>query len=200
MLANNPYIQFIIMIGLAAGAIAYFPVLIILLTRDTFAWSFDRLIPAKFAEVNDRWGTPIFNIAFNFALCWIYMVILTYFSSYFVTLFATTWDMGQLGLILVPLSLAFLPLRKSLWETSPLKKYVILAIPVVSIIGILGAVEPAVALWIYSTNPYMGFGLSGLELLIASFVTPFVLYWVIRAIRHRQGLDVTLISRQIPPE
>jgi len=46
----------------------------------------------------------------------------------------------------------------------------------------------------------MGFGLASLELIIAVSVAPFVLYWIIRAVRRRQGIDLDFIFRELPPE
>jgi amino acid transporter len=200
MLANNPYLQLIIMIGMAGCVLTWIPYMTLVTTRSMFAWSFDRLIPAKFAEVSDRFHTPVFNILFNFGVGWICLVIFTYFSSYVLFFFAAAWATTMIGMTLTPLAAALLPLRKQLWNNSPIKKYMIGPIPAVTIFGLLGAFQGALGFWIFSTAPELGFGLTSLELLVALYVTPFLLYWIIRAYRRRQGIDLDLLFKEVPPE
>jgi len=200
MLADNVYLQLLLTIAYVATVLAYVPYTVLLSTRDLFAWAFDRLLPSKFAEVNERWHTPVFNIMFTFAVGWVTLMVFTYFSSYVLFFFATGWDTTLIEISLVCLAAMLLPLRKVLWDASPAKKYMIGAIPVISIAGLIGTFYNSLAVWIYSTTPAMGFGLPSLLLTIVIFVVPFILYWIVRAIRRRQGINLDLIFREIPPE
>lgn len=200
MLADNPYLQLLLTIAYTATVLAYVPYTILLSTRDLFAWSFDRLIPSKFAEVNERTHTPVFNIVFTFAVGWVTLMVFTYLSSYVLFFFAIGWDTTLVEISLVCVAAMLLPLRKVLWDGSPAKKYMIGAIPVIVIAGIIGTFYNALSVWIYSTTPAMGFGLPSVLLTVVIFVLPFILYWIVRAIRRRQGIDLDLIFRQVPPE
>lgn len=200
MLADNPYLQLLLTIAYTATVLAYVPYTVLLSTRDLFAFSFDRLIPSKFAEVNERWHTPVFNIIFTFAVGWVTLMVFTYLSSYVVYFFATGWDTTLIEISLVCFAAMVIPLRKAFWNASPAKKYMIGAIPVISIAGIVGTFYNALSVWIYSTTPAMGFGLQSEMLTITIFVIPFVLYWIVRAVRRRQGIDLDIIFRELPPE
>jgi APA family basic amino acid/polyamine antiporter len=200
MLADNVYIQLLLTIGYAAAALAFLPYAVLLLTRDVFAWAFDRLLPSRFADVSERWHTPVFNIVFNFVLVWVLLVIFTYFGSYMPFFFATGWDTSLIEVTVLCLAAMVLPLRKRLWDLSPAKKYTVGGIPVVSIAGAIGAFYSFVAVWIFSTAPALGFGLASLSIIIVIAVIPFVLYWIIRAVRRRQGIDLDLVFADVPPE
>jgi hypothetical protein len=39
-----------------------------------------------------------------------------------------------------------------------------------------------------------------ITLILSILVISFVLYWIIRAIRKRQGIDIDALFREIPPE
>jgi amino acid transporter len=200
MLADNPYLQFLLMIAYAATVLAYFPVNILVCTRDMFAWAFDRLLPSKFAEVSERWHTPVFTIVFNMVLGWIFLIIFTYFSAYVLFFFAASWNFTLIAITLLCLAAMLLPFRKHLWDLSPAKKYMMGAVPAITIFGAIGTFYNGLAVWIYSTAPAMGFGLASLLLIIVISVIPFFLYWVIRAIRRRQGINLDILFREVPPE
>jgi hypothetical protein len=74
------------------------------------------------------------------------------------------------------------------------------AIPVISIAGIIGTFYNALSVWVFSTTPSMGFGTQSVILTIVIFVIPFVLYWIVRAVRRSQGIDLDIIFRALPPE
>mgnify|MGYP001102823200 CR=1 FL=1 len=200
MLADNMYVQLLLTVGYAATALAFIPYAVLLLTRDVFAWAFDRLLPSKFADVSERWRTPVFNIVFNFVLVWVLLVVFTYFGSYMPFFFATGWDTSLIEVTVLCIAAMVLPLRKQLWDLSPAKKYTVGGIPVISIAGAIGAFYSFVAVWIFSTAPALGFGLASLMIIIVIAVIPFIFYWIIRAVRRRQGINVDLVFREVPPE
>jgi APA family basic amino acid/polyamine antiporter len=200
MLADNMYIQLLLLICFSAAALAYIPFFMLLGTRGMFAWAFDRLLPAKFAEINDRWHSPVFATLFILAFGWACLLIFTYYAAYTLFFFAATWDIGLISITILCVAAMLLPMRKRLWDLSPAKKYMVGSVPAIVIVGIIGTFYNAVSVWIYSTAPAMGFGLASLELVMAVAIAPFILYWIIRAIRRRQGIDLDFIFREIPPE
>jgi amino acid transporter len=199
MIADNFWLQLLIIIGFICAALALVPIAWVVLTRQIFAWSFDRLIPAKFSEVNDRFHSPIWAIGLNFAIIQAGFIIFTYYSQYMGAFFTITFDVSFFAITMLCLSAACLPLRKSLWEASP-AKYKLFGIPIITIGGIIGALFNGLAVFVYTFTPGVGFGLPSTEIIIAFIFTPFILYWIIKAIRKRQGIDLDLIMREIPPE
>ncbi|MEM0111858.1 MAG: hypothetical protein QXK90_03740, partial [Candidatus Parvarchaeota archaeon] len=200
MIADNPVIQFIIMIGTICGVLAYFPANWLIVTREWFAWSFDRLIPEKVSEVSDKYHTPIWSIIINLIVACIFMVLFIYFIEYLAFFNTAAWDTTLIPIAILCLSAALLPLRKELWSLSPANKYKIGPIPLIVIGGILGFIYNGAAVLFFTITPELGMGLPSTLLLIFTFLIPFVLYWVVRAIRKRQGIDIDLIFKSIPPE
>jgi amino acid transporter len=200
MLANNPVLQFLIMASMVAATFAYVPATMLILSREWFAWSFDRLLPAKFADVSDRFHSQVLCISVNWLIGVIVFVVFTFYSAYLGFFTTVAWDTTLVTVAVLCLAAALLPLRKSLWETSPIRKFQVAGIPVVSIGGVLGLFYNGLAVYAFTFTPILGFGLPSTLVLVATFVVPFVLYWVIAAIRKRQGIDVAMIFQTVPPE
>jgi amino acid transporter len=200
MLANNPVVQFIIMASVVAATFAYVPATMLILSREWFAWSFDRLLPAKFANVSDRFHTPVLSIFVNWALGFVIFIVFTLYSSYLGFFTTAAWDTTLVTVTILCLAAVFLPLRKELWATSPVRNFKIAGIPVVSIGGIIGVFYNGLAVYAFTFTPILGFGLPSTLVLIVTFLVPFVLYWIIAAVRKRQGIDVRIIFQSIPPE
>lgn len=200
MLSNNPVIQFIIMASVVAGTFAYVPATMLIVSREWFAWSFDRLLPAKFAEVSERFHTPVLSISINWVLGFLIFVIFTLYSSYLGFFTTAAWDTTLVTVAVLCLAAALLPLRKDLWAASPVRNFKIGGIPIVSIAGILGLFYNGLAVYAFTFTPILGFGLPSTLVLVVTFIVPFVLYWIIADIRKRQGIDVRMIFQNIPPE
>jgi basic amino acid/polyamine antiporter, APA family len=200
MLANNPIAQFIIMIGMIAATFAYVPATMLVISREWFAWSFDRLLPTRFAQVSDRFHTPVLALVVNTVVGFALFVVFTYYISYLGFFTTVAWDTTLVTVTVVCLSAAVLPLRKSIWQASPAKKYTIGMIPIATIGGLLGTFYNGLAVYAFTFTPILGFGLPSAYVLIATFVIPFILYWVVKAIRKRQGIDLNVIFSSIPPE
>jgi APA family basic amino acid/polyamine antiporter len=200
MIADNPVLQFIIMIGTICGVLAYFPANWLIVTRQWFAWSFDRLLPQRFAEVSDKYHTPLWSIIINLIVAAIFMTLFTYFIDYLAFFTTAAWDTTLVPIALLCLSAALLPLRKELWSLSPANKYRIGPLPVIVIGGVLGFIYNGAAVLFFTITPELGMGLPSTLLLVFTFLIPFILYWIVRAIRRRQGIDIELIFKSIPPE
>jgi amino acid transporter len=200
MLSNNPVVQFIIMASVVAATFAYVPATMLILSREWFAWSFDRLLPAKFANVSDRFHTPVLSIFTNWLIGFIIFVVFTYYSSYLGFFTTAAWDTTLVTVTTLCLAAVFLPLRKDLWATSSVRNFKIGGIPAVSIGGIIGVFYNGLAVYAFTFTPVLGFGLPSTLVLVVTFLVPFVLYWIIAAVRKRQGIDVRMIFQSIPPE
>jgi len=200
MLANNPVAQFLIMIGMIAATFAYVPATMLVISREWFAWSFDRLLPSRFARVSERFHTPVLALFANFLAGLVLFVVFTYYIAYLGFFTTVAWDTTLVTVTVLCLSAALLPLRKNIWNLSPAKKYSLASIPIATIGGLLGTFYNGLAVYAFTFTPILGFGLPSAYIVIATFVIPFALYWVIRAIRKRQGIDLDAIFSSIPPE
>ncbi|MEM3157058.1 MAG: amino acid permease [Nitrososphaerota archaeon] len=199
ILANNPITVILIMIAIIAAAFTFMPINWLIPTRLLFAWSFDRLIPARFASVNERFHTPVFSLIVVFLIveAWLILVATT---PYLGLVFTVTWVWSAVSVGLTCLACALLPLRKEFWEQSPVRKYKILGIPVATIVGLVGFFYQMNGVYQYAAIPELGFGAPQAYLLGASYAVAFALYWIVRAVRARQGIPIDLAFKTLPPE
>ena len=102
------------MLGLICATLAYVPATWLIITRDMFAWSFDRLLPAKFSEVNERFHTPVWSIFANFIVAEILVLLFTYLPQYTSGFFSVGWDATLAETTVLCIAVAVLPLRKTL--------------------------------------------------------------------------------------
>jgi amino acid transporter len=200
MIADNTIAQFLIMLMMIGAVLATSVYMWLLTTRDFLAFSFDRLLPAKFADVSDRTHTPIFNIVFNALLACVIAVAVAYAGSYISYAFVSMFTLSCVEVGLLMFAAIVIPLRKDIWSISSGSKYKVLGIPLISIAGVLGLVYNWGAAVLYVALPQFGWGPQASEFLIATIGVPFVLYWIIRKVRISQGIDVNAVFRTIPPE
>jgi amino acid transporter len=170
-------------------------------SKYLFAWAFDRVIPSKFADVNERFHTPVLSILAMMVFS-VVMLVLYYFmgwSSAF-TLGTVLWGFS---FVVPSLALVAFPyLKKDLFEQAPgFVKAKIASIPVMSIMGLVSAVSFAGIAYIAFITPAdtvpttFGFELTGVIVVVG-----FAIYFASWSYHKRQGIDISKALRQIPPE
>jgi amino acid transporter len=185
-------------IGFFLGGIFYMPQNQILASRMFLAFSFDRLMPKKLGDVSERFHVPVYSILLALAISlvslWIY--VYTNWLGFFSQLFAVAFSffVTSIAAILFPFR------RRELFENSPANIRVA-GVPVMTLLGIGNALF--MALFIYENWVDSALGSNSIQsitLITSVLAISFVAYWIIRAIRRRQGIDIDLLYRQIPPE
>jgi APA family basic amino acid/polyamine antiporter len=86
ILTTNPYFLWFLAITYIAADVAPILTVLMVISRTFFAWSFDRVIPNKFASVSTRFNVPAFTIVVMGIMWAIVFFIYTFFSSSFVSL------------------------------------------------------------------------------------------------------------------
>ena len=176
---------------------------VVLVSRQFFYWSFDRLIPKKFASVNQRWKTPAFSLVFYGCIIEVVMFIAVYTNVLAL--------LSNLSLLLVvgftPSMVAAAALaytRKGIFEKAPgWIQRKIGGVPLTTIYGGLAAVFQIL----------MAILLAGYFPIFGGPVTPasiaFILFWILVTIpwyyyaRHyhlkKEGIDIAWAFQQVPP-
>lgn len=198
-----PVIGIFLSIAFLFWTYAWMPISMVASTRPIMAWSFDRVFPEKFSEVHPTYHTPVYAILLGAVIGWIALLL---YSFGILGVLAQGTFSEFLVLAIVCLSAIVLPYRlKNLYDASPVAWY-IAGIPVLSIIGVLGLITTIVMEYVLAVDPAVGLlseSIGGTERLIANltvFASGFLLYPIIREIRKRQGIDVALAAKEIPPE
>jgi len=205
-MTKSRILQFIVILAMSAWWFGWAGTVFLSSTRVIFAAAFDRLLPEKVAEVEPRTRTPIWALmlmvipsliigalfawnVFNFqtlTLCSTLVIAVTYFGS-------------TIAAILLPF------IKKDLYAASPIAKYKILGIPMISVAGVIFGAFLGFLLyqWIVDPNALYGIGLKNTSSVIymaAMYVLALVIYFGFRIYRTRQGIDVKKIYEEIPVE
>lgn len=199
--ANNPIFAVLVAISFLFWNLpAMFPNTFMPI-RTIFAWSFDRILPSKLSEVNERTHTPVPAII---TASVIVLAILAW--SVLSTSFFTLLSMGVLAGAVTILSvsvaaLAFPFRRPELYRNSP-ANISIVGIPVLSIVAVLSMAVIIGLAYIVLTYPQLGISApwQGLLFMLALIVIGLVIYGIARVVRANQGIQLDLIYQELPPE
>jgi basic amino acid/polyamine antiporter, APA family len=173
-----------------------------LLHRAPFAWSFDRLLPSRFADVSERTHTPVVSIIVTWVICLAAAYWATYGSS-FQTALTLSFLFGYLTPLVCGVAAAVLPYRRpELFKGTP-ADWRIGGVQVIVIVGALCSLTTAFLLFLFLDFAKQ-LGLKNVaEAVSAPFavlVFVFVWYYTAKAIQRRRGIDLDLVFRTIPPD
>jgi APA family basic amino acid/polyamine antiporter len=169
-------------------------------TRAIFAFSFDRLMPRWFADVNERFHTPIKATILTVfgGLVFLYLSTLSFLGTYDNSIVA--WTSGYLIVMIAALAFPFL--RKSLFSSAPsFARSKLGGLPLMSLFGALGAIAVGIVFYYLILDPSVsGFTTTGITVITIVYVIAVVAYFGARAYRKSHGIDVALAFKEIPPE
>jgi len=197
--AGSPVIGIIAIAGFTIALITWLPQTLLLVSRNMFAWSFDNVMPAALSKVDPRSRSPLIAIGVMLVLSIISTAIYS-FTDWFTSITAL------LGLTVSLLTTAvagtLLPFRqRALVEASPYNGKV-LGIPVLTFVGVLAMLGFGGAIAILLWDPGSGTSLSDnpgkVLLVIGVYLAAIAIWWISRAIRKAQGIDIDLAYRELP--
>ncbi|HSO29852.1 MAG TPA: amino acid permease [Candidatus Sulfomarinibacteraceae bacterium] len=209
-IANNPIVTILIALGFILNAHQIVHNCYIGMTRVMVAMSLDRLLPEMVSRVSERFHTPVNAHVIYFVaslpVIWLYNTFALENSDGTTT----TWTSLTLGVTFAcgyvfvgtALAGALLPFRaKTLYEASPGAAYRVGGIPLVTIVGLVGAIAGAVFLYLFLTEASLGLT-SDLAYRVVLGVLVFALGWylVTYFVRRSSGINVDYAFKEIPPE
>jgi amino acid transporter len=173
--------------------------------RTVFAWSFDRLLPEKFAEVNERTHSPVPAILLVMGIVTV-MLIWSVEKTTFQTWLALGVLAGVVCVWIVCIAAFVFPDRRpDLYDSSPANMSVG-GIPLLKIVAPLSFL--AMAFLVFDTLKYPDLALSGISshrwyvpaFMLATAAFGLVVYYGARVWRKGSGVDVDLVYRELPPD
>jgi amino acid transporter len=199
---GNPVLFWLICLSFIVSYLIFVPSYYLVITRNIFAWSFDRVAPSALADVNERYHSPIKAIIVTFVAAEIacaFWALMPVVFSFFNTTLAWTaiWIVPGITAMIFPFR------KRDLYRSSPaITRKEIAGIPLVSICGALLVIIMTWALvYGYLTPAFSGPTLPLAIVITASiFVSGLVVFYAVKAIRKKQGIDLDLVFRQISPE
>jgi len=205
-LTSNRIVQFIVVALMSLWWFGWSGTVFLSSTRVIFAAAFDRLLPEKVAEVDERTGTPIYALL----LMVVPSVIVSYLFAYNIADFQTLTLCSTLVIAVTYLgttiSAILLPyVKPDLYKASPIAKYNILGIPLITVAGVIfgGFLVFLLYQWIFDPNALYGIGISNTSSVIymlSMYVLAGIIYFGFRAYRMRSGIDLDKVHAEIPVE
>jgi amino acid transporter len=189
----------IITTGLFVGNIGWWWLALVFASRIPMAWAFDRVGPPGLAHVSDRFHTPTTAIILTVLLAMIPMY-LVFFTSFISTqlngtfLFTLVWLISAVAAVVLPFR------RKSIFEGSQ-NTARFAGFPVISWTGVVSLVVIGYLSYNAFTNPAIGPSALSARLIILAIVAVSVIIYAISYYYHKaKGMDLSLLSRELPPE
>ena len=209
-IANNPIVTILIAAGFILNGHQIVHNCYIGMTRVMVAMSLDRLLPEMVSRVSDRLHTPVNAHVIYFLaslpVIWLY----NNFTIANADGSSTSWYSLTLGVTFAcgyvfvgtALAGALLPFRaKALYEASPGSAYKVGGFPLVTIVGLVGAIAGVAFLYLFLTEGSLGLT-SDLAYNVVAGVLVFSLGWylVTYFVRRSRGINVEYAFKEIPPE
>src|SRR5919109_136468 len=212
-LSSSRVLQFIVVALMSLWWFGWSGTVFLSSTRVIFAAAFDRLLPEKVAEVDERTGTPIYALL----LMVIPSIVVAYLFSYNIANFrsltlastlviAVTYLGTTIAAILLPY------IKPDLYNASPIAKYKVLGLPLITVAGLIfgGFLVFLLYQWILDPNALYGIGYSinengykngaSIIYMLANYVLAAIIYFGSRAARRREGIDLDKVHAEIPVE
>ncbi len=201
MLTHNPIVLWLLAIAFVAAIMISFLPTYMVSTRNIFAWSFDRIVPAKLSSVNERTHTPTYAIIAVAVLQAIGLVSYTYGPPVFLSLVSGAGMAEILTFIIVAIAAVIFPFRlKEIYKNSPANKNVG-PVPLISIFGIVSLSFYLLLEYFYLSNPLYGANVPAVyEAIGVSIGLPIVIFALSYVRNRSKGLDPSLAFKSIPPE
>jgi basic amino acid/polyamine antiporter, APA family len=191
----------LMIVGFTAGLAIWLPQNLIMLSRNMFAWSFDRIAPDRLSSIEPRSRSPLLAIGIVLVLT-IGSTAIWSFTTWFSTLsielgLTITLAITAIGGMVLPFT------QKALVAASPYARKVA-GIPLFTLVGALALLGfggvIAILLWDPSSGASLSKNPGKLWLSLIVLGGGFAIYWIAWAIRRTQGIDLGLAHRELPPE
>lgn len=201
LLVDNAAFQAILILLLSLWFFGWMGTLFLSSTRVIFAAAFDRILPEWAANVSERRHVPVGALL----LMLIPSVIVSALYAYNATFRTATLD-AVLVIAVTFLGSAFaatiLPWRRPrIFENSPIARYRVAGVPLISIGGGITFLFLAWLLYLWLRDDVYGVNNpTSLRYMAILYALALVIYVVAKVVRSRQGIDLKRIHQEIPVE
>jgi amino acid transporter len=198
---HNEAIQAIIVLVFGAWFLGWAGTLFLSSTRVIFAAAFDRILPEKVADVSERRHVPYWALLLmlvpSIVVSWLYA-----YTSDFATFILDATLVIAVTFFGTSIAAMILPYRKKrLYENSPIARYKVAGIPLITVTGAVTAAFLGFNLWHWFTNDlYAVNNSTSLWFMAAMYGLALVIYVVAWFVRRSQGINLSAIHREIPVE
>jgi APA family basic amino acid/polyamine antiporter len=199
-LMDGAFWQFLLVSILALWFFGWVGTVFLSSTRVVFAAAFDRVLPESAAKVT-RNGVPIVAIM----LMLLPSIPISYFYAYNTDFYS--WTLAATQVIAITFfgsavaALIFPWRRPDIYNASPIARYKIAGLPLISVAAFAFLVILGFALYEWFTNDLYAVNDRNTLIYMGSFyVLAIVIYFGSRIYRRNQGIDMRMVHSEIPVE
>lgn len=188
---NDPYIVVFLVISALSWYVLYAMINVGASSRILFSMAFDRLLPSFFAEV--RRGIPIYSLIFTLTLSMLFNFLEVYLSYSVSFAVDGLWFVIWNYLIVAIASIKYGKSDRKILITSLLSVFTLSLVVVLTVLyGLLNSSFGSVI--------FQGNTAFDLATIIIPPMTGTVTYLISKEIRKKQGIELSEIYKEIPPE
>ncbi len=165
-------------------------------------WSFDGLLPKRFASVNDRTHTPGVAILTT-AIISIPLAAWIAYSSNFFQYFAIAAVSAYPSLVLIGITATLIKRRRPELYRGTSAEWRLGGVEVLPVVGVLCSLVGAGAIFLlfyFHTNVGLKYTTETEIYLVGMFVVGAAWWFGVREYRRRRGVDIGLAYKTIPPD
>ncbi|MBI5945611.1 MAG: APC family permease [Chloroflexi bacterium] len=212
-LTNSRAVQLIIMVLMSFWWFGWAGTLFLSSTRVVFAAAFDRLLPEKVAELNDR-GTPVNAMLLMVIPAAIVSYLYAYNVGGFISITLAATQAIAIMYFGTAIAAIVLPYKKKeLFEASPIAQMKVFGIPLITVAGAIFAAFLGFLLVEWMFDPWLntggeGAGLYGISFkntnsiifLLVCYGLSAAIYYGFKSYRKKGGIDLDKVQAEIPVE
>ncbi|MDA4130815.1 MAG: APC family permease [Thaumarchaeota archaeon] len=198
----NPLVGILIPLAIIGSVFGSLETIVFSCVRIIFAWSFDGVVPTKFADV-DRRGSPNYTLGL-FAVVGLAYVLLSVYAANSLTFLAYTTSGIFIAIAFVGLAGIMLPYKhKDLFRLAPPNvQRKIGGVPVIALLGVATIIVAVFVAYtaaspVFTGAPVNPVYLAGLALV---FIVGLVIYAIAYYYNKSKGFNLALRFAEVPPE
>ena len=202
IMTKNPIFVFLIAIcfavatfGSAAG-LGFGP------SRNFVAWSFDRLIPSKFMELNPKTNSPTYALRTVIIGAWIFSMVDIFLPSWTANIAYTIFTWFLAWIFLGISGIIFSTRKKILFNSSPpIVKTKFLGMHLITILGWI-TLAISVSICYYLLIPFFRGDLPFTMIVVSLSLMfiPIFIYYMTKRLYAQKGVDIDIQFQEIPSD
>jgi len=166
-------------------------------SRLLFAWAFDRLVPEKLAEVDERFSSPIYALLSVFLIGEVFLFLIIFVPE--LQMISSIMALSFSVMIMSLAGMLFPYTRKDLFERSNIN-WKVGGVPVITIIGALALIVNLVANYYWIVDPnYGAINDISVTAMVTVIVVGIIIYLVGVYRMKKKGIEPSMVYSQLPP-
>lgn len=202
MLSNSPPVTILIAFGFIVGGFGFANTIFVNCSRIMMAMGLERSLPPVLGRVSPRFHTPVIGLTLYALASIAVSAVYIYKPDYGLTLLISTTVLSAVIIAVTSFASALFPFRaRVIYEASPIARWRLGRVPLITVIGALGAIVVAIFVYLALTEDALGLTTPGARITMAvEFGIAILVYAVNYAIQRSRGFDPALAARAIPPD